>query len=295
MNKRILLWVSMISITLSFTNCTETSGATEEPETVENDIPNESVLRTFENMYGDAQSVKWSIQGDDYYIADFVLDSWPATAWFSKQGEWALGKVSTSLNEIESLVLKAFSQTDYSVWNIDDAHVLERKGLSKVYLLGVANNNEKSKLYFTKYGDFVKAIDDSTDHVDMPVDIPSQLLQTVNQLFSEPEIVDITENDEWMTEINVGILENTAYKVAALDSSYEWLSTFWNLTESTVPSAVWQGFAASEYAEAEYKLIGIKAMQDSDSISYIFYVEDKENKDYVLSFDANGVLHSIIS
>lgn len=293
MNK-CFFWVSAISLILSFTNCTTTNESNEpaDDSKLVSKVPNEQIQRSFENKYGDIQNVNWSTQGNDYYIADFILDSLPATAWFDQEGEWVLGKVGTSSKDVESLVAKTLQQTDYSDWNIDNANILERKGLGKVYLLDVIQNNEKSKLYFTRYGDFIKAISDA-GHIDMPVNIPDQLHQTINQLFNNPEIVDITEHDEWMTEINVGILDNSAYKIAALDSSYEWLSTFWDLDKNTVPAIVWEGFLSSEYVQ--YELIAIKAMQDADKLSYIFYVEDSEKKEYILSFDTNGVLHSVIS
>ncbi|MDR0430305.1 MAG: PepSY-like domain-containing protein [Tannerellaceae bacterium] len=259
------------------------------PET----IPHEQVIRSFENKYGNVQNIDWNIYENRYYVAEFTINTRPAIAWFSKEGKWILGKTETSAHEIEPVISKAFSSSGYADWNIENRHILERRGLSTVYMLEVSNDNKKTNLYFTKYGDFIKVMDNVGTYTDMPVTIPEEINRKISLLFNDPEITDITWHNEIINEISVGVLENASYKVAALDSKYEWLSTFWELDKNTVPEVVWDAFLQTKYAA--YKLTSIKAREGVNKMSFIFYVESDSKKEYILSFDPNGVLHAIVS
>ncbi|MDH6306669.1 hypothetical protein M2459_003338 [Parabacteroides sp. PF5-5] len=294
MDKRVSHWAFIAIIAYIFTACSSENGGIDKEDPSENTsiTPNELVLKSFKNQYTNAQHITWDTTGG-YYVADFEIENQPIVAWFSEQGKCFLEQTNIPHNQIGTSVSNSLANSAFSDWEINKTYTLEKLGFSSVYMIEMANSSEQSMLYFTKHGDFIKRIENSQGHIETPTIIPDAISTIINQLFDNPELVDITEVNSVIDEISVGVLDNTLYKVAALDSNYEWISTFWHLAKEAVPSIVWEGFVNSDYYI--YNLQEIKAMEDSQKINYIFYVEDSEEKMHILSFDSSGVLHSVLS
>jgi hypothetical protein len=253
--------------------------------------PGEQVLQSFESRYHNASQLVWSKEAG-YLVADFKLDARSASAWFTAQGEWALEKLSTPYGQIEPVVAGAFLRTTYATWEMKEAYILDRKGLTPVYGLSVTNKSIFSNLYFTLYGDLIKVIDDVHDRTDMPVTMPQVLLNTLDKLFKEPEIVDVSVVDLINSEVSVGVIEELLFKTAIFDRHYQWIVNFWDLTPQTVPEAVWSGFTNSTYSKL--KLLRMRAMHTSTGTTFLFYL-DNGGKTIIAEFNEKGQLTTIIS
>jgi hypothetical protein len=254
--------------------------------------PGGQVLSSFNARYPLATGVVWSVEGG-YYVADFVLESQAASAWFGESGEWTLGRIPAPYGEqVEPVVSEALSHTAYANWEVRGAYVLNRKQLTPVYSVNVTNSRIYSNLYFTQYGDFIKVIDDVNSHTDAPVIIPSALMNAIDRLFTDIEIVDVSLIDVINSEVSVGILKNESYLTSIFSKSYAWIVNFWNLTPQTVPQKVWDSFRSSEYAGLT--LSRIRSMENATATTYLFYVI-RNNKTMIIEFNSDGRMTTIIS
>jgi hypothetical protein len=283
--------VAGLILLLTFVHCSK-----DDPDTSGNlpgqNEPGASVLRSFENLYPEAESVVWSVE-EGYHIADFMFTSQKASAWFESNGGLALEKMPASYREeIAPVVSEAFSRTSYASWTIKEACVLSRRGLEAVYELGVTNNRIVSNLYFTRYGDLIKIIDDVHPRTDTPINIPAALSAEVKRRFPNAQIVDISVVDAINSEISVGMVENTVYKNAVFNKYFVWVVSFWNVTEETIPPVVWTGFQATSYAALP--LLRIRGMQTATATFYLFYVINN-NRTMIVEFNSQGQLVSTVS
>lgn len=267
--------------------------ATENGQTVEGiDTPNEQTEETFENMYGSNVVADWKLFKDEYYVAEFGGASNETTAWFNKQGECVLEDAPAPTNEVLPIVSEALTTTKYADWKVTDAATLTQKELSKEYTLEMTNDSIESELYFSRQGDFVKAIDDAENHIDTPAIVPEKIAQLIDTLYNAPEVVDISANKSLSSVISVGLLDNSIYKIASFSNAYDWISTLWNIDKSDLPAAVWDGFVNSEYSQ--HQLLSIREQTTPEDITYVFYLADNIHKIMAVSFNANGTpTHSI--
>lgn len=294
MNNRINLLIALIiGVFIFFASCSGSEDLAEDPETPDLITPNNNVLKAFNERHPNAKDVSWS-EEDDYYVADFRSDSRSAIAWFNEQGVWLLDQTKTSYGNLQNFVTSTLSNTSHSDWGITDAYVLDRKGFNSVYLVGIGKNNKKANLYYTQNGDLIKIKDDVDNNIESPTSIPTQLQATINQLFTKPQLVDIWWNDLVTSDINVGIIDELAYKLVILDEEYSWVSTFWDLTDQTMPVHIMDGFVSSRYGVNE--IDSMKAMQNDEGLSYLFYFKDKDrdNEEAVATLDENGDVKYVV-
>jgi hypothetical protein len=274
---------------LTFIHCSKEN----DPEHGTNVLsPGEQVLQAFDDRYPGATGVVWSLESG-YYVADFILNQQQASAWFGANGDWRLGKITASYQQIEPIVAKSLSHTSYASWEVKETYILNRKDLVPVYIVGMTNNQILSNLYFTRNGDFIKVIDDAGSRTDVPIVIPAALALAINMLFDDKiEIADIYVIDVINSEISVGIIKDETYATAIFDKNYVWIINLWNLTEETVPSVVMKGFRSSPYASLT--LSRIRSMQDAATTTYLFYLV-KNNKTMIAQFTSDGRLSTVIS
>ncbi|MDR1344647.1 MAG: PepSY-like domain-containing protein [Tannerellaceae bacterium] len=279
-----------VLLLLFFVNCSKDTNSSTDATGVF--APGEQVMRSFNARYPLATAVIWSVEGG-YYVADFILESQVASAWFGESGEWTLGRIPASYREqVEPVVSEALSHTAYANWEVKGAYVLNRKQLTPVYGVNVTNSHIYSNLYFTQYGDFIKVIDDVDSRTDMPVIIPSALMNAIDKLFTGIDIVDVSVIDVINSEISVGILKNENYLTSIFNKNYTWIVNFWNLTPQTVPQKVWDSFQATEYASLT--LSRIRSMEDATTTTYLFYLI-RNNKTMIIEFNSDGRMTTIIS
>jgi hypothetical protein len=254
-------------------------------------VPPERVLRSFDSRYSAADQIIWSLVNGNY-VADFSFNSRQASSWFSDEGDWLLEKLAVPYNQIEPVVSKALKQTSYGKWEVDNSYILDRKDFTPVYCVCVTNKSTLSNIYFTVYGDFIKAINDVYYRTDIPVTVPPTILKELNRLFKSPEIVDISMVDIVYSEVSAGVVESMQLKTAVFTKGYEWIVNFWDLTDQTMPEAVLTGFANSIYASDP--VLRMRAMQTETGTTFLFYL-NHEKKTIVAEYNAHGQLTTVIT
>lgn len=272
-----------VMILLGLTNCS--------PEKSDDDdvilpvTPNKEVLYTFSAKYPDARAVCWDME-NEFYIARFTNISVPVNAWFSEAGEWFL-----SVREHSSAYTpEAFYRSSYAEWDIEKINLLERKGMDMVYVVSVKQNSRIVHLYYSQYGDFIKAMPAISNYAYSPVVIPQEIRRALSRLFDSPGIIDF-----WTDElaVNVALHDNGAYCLAVFTFAYEWTCTFRDITRSELKPGIWEKFQLSDYGV--YTVRQFRSMQNETGISYLFYFQDNEKKSNILFIKENGNFDCVIS
>ncbi|MDH6304972.1 hypothetical protein M2459_001709 [Parabacteroides sp. PF5-5] len=285
------IWILAVVLALMSTGCSsDTLSENGDASAVTTSInPGTLVLKAFYDDYQGAEHISWSIK-DDYYVADFSLNTEPATAWYSESGELEVGKTSVSSAKFETAVSTVLSQMNVSGWQVKGAHQLDRKNLSTIYQVEVTEDNNDINVYFTQYGDYIKTAYDSQDITDEPIDFSSELSVALQKIFSNAVIVDVTSTSFQIT--NVGILDGVRYKVVSFDADYSWVATIWDLHDNEIPDVVVAGFKNSKYGSQTVN--NVKAKIGSNGLNYLYYFE-QESKNVILTITEEGRLTSAIS
>lgn len=263
----------------------EPNTRTDNPSTI---IPNSEVLKSFDIKFPNAENVVWSTD-DSYYVADFTEFSSVINAWFGQGGEWLLSKSSLTPSELNKEIHEAFLNSTYSSNQVISRSKLERKELGNIYVIETNNSSQNVTIYYTKDGDFIKTVKSYSDYIDRPLEVSEKVKNVVTSRFASAEILDIWDDS---LGPKVGLMENNTYKIAALDSGYNWISTIWAVDEEVVPNVVMDSFKSSDYGSNE--LESVRIMENSDDLSYLFYFY-AEGKNKIATIKGTGRLTSVLS
>lgn len=286
-----LLNTLFVCMSLFFTSCAIDGNDSVEPDT-KTETPsvtlNSEVLKSFDIKFPNAENIVWSTDGS-YYVADFTEFSSVVNAWFKQEGEWVLSKSSLTSSELNKEVLNAFLNSTYSGNEVININKLERKDLGIIYMIETDNSTQNVNVYYTEKGDFIKIVKSYSKYVDRPLEISEEIENIVASRFASAEILDVWDDS---LGPKIGLMENNTYKVAALDSRYNWISTIWPVNENAVPDLVMDSFKSSAYGSNE--LESIRIMENSDDLSYLFYFyADGKNK--IATVEESGRLTSVLS
>lgn len=274
MNKKRSLLFLLLTVVLLGTGCNK-------DEDEKGIVPVEQVSKAFAEKYPDAQDVTFEIEGN-YYEAEFQNDGRPTTAWFTDQGEWMMEKIKYPFSQLPSAVMNAFQQGNYGSWIPDDCYLIRRAGMGTVYKIEVENGNTETDLYYSAYGDLIKAETGNVD--DRPIVIPAKVTDLINLTFQGAELLDMQTGASGIT---LCLMDGQTYKIVRLNSQYAWQSTTWTLSEQQVPEIVRNGFAASAYANDT--IISIRTLLNADGTFYVYEVESG-SKHTLATFDVFGQL-----
>ncbi|MDR1201745.1 MAG: PepSY-like domain-containing protein [Tannerellaceae bacterium] len=283
----------LVCTSLFLTSCAIDGHEPDEPITKAEDpslsiTPSKEVLRSFDIKFPHAKDIEWSVDGS-YYVADFTEFSSATNAWFEQEGNWVSSKSSLTSSELNKEIHNAFLNSIYSTNQLISRNRLERKDLGDVYMIETNNGAHNINIYYTENGDFIKTVKNYGDYVDRPVEVSEKVNNMVTSHFTAAEILDVWEDS---LSPKVGVMENDTYKVATLNSEYDWVSTIWVVEEATVPEVVMNSFKTSPYGSVE--LNSIRIMENSSDRSYLFYFfEGGKNK--IATLMASGLFISIIS
>ena len=120
-----------------------------------------------------------------------------------------------------------------------------------VYKIEAEQSNSEVDLYYSQYGNLIKAVDDEINN-DAPIVIPKEVSNLMEITFANAELLDIQQNS---LGYELDMIDNQIYKVAQLNKDYRWQSTTWAMSEQEVPQIVMQGFESSAYASDKVQSI----------------------------------------
>ena len=268
MNTRLILFTCIAGLTLFFSGCSKND------DDHQGIIPLPPVENAFQEKYPDAKNPVFEIEGN-YYVVDFNNEGSETTAWFTDQGVWMMEKIDISFAQLPAAVSTAFKQGFYSNWTVDDTYAINRLNMGIVYKIEAEQSNSEVDLYYSQYGNLIKAVDDE-------INIPKEVSNLMEITFANAELLDIQQNS---LGYELDMIDNQIYKVAQLNKDYRWQSTTWAMSEQEVPQIVMQGFESSAYASD--KVQSIYTLLNANGTFYLFKVSHN-GQDETITFDVFG-------
>lgn len=242
--------------------------------------PTEPVMQAFNKKYPDASNPLFTIEGN-YYVAEFTNNGVSTEAWLTEQGKWMMDKADTPFNQLPEAVTDAFNNGLYAGWKVDDSYTINRDSMAVVYKINAEKGNSDMDLYYSQYGNLIKAVNDEGNE-DAPIVIPAEVHTLMNLTFATCDLLDIQSNSEGYT---LNMLDGKVYKVAQLNKDYRWQSTTYQITEQEVPEVIMAAFQSTGYAGDTIEAITVKI--EIAGTFYTFTV-DHNGQSTDVTFDAIG-------
>ncbi|MBO9700985.1 MAG: PepSY-like domain-containing protein [Sporocytophaga sp.] len=125
-------------------------------ELSENDVP-DAVRNSFYELYPNMFVYEWELEKkENVYEAEFMNKGKEMEAIFRPDGTYIGTEIDIEMDDIPSDVKKAFSQSEFAKWKIEDTEEFHKKEGEKLYIIEVEKRKRKVKLYYTKLGKLVQ-------------------------------------------------------------------------------------------------------------------------------------------
>lgn len=227
--------------------------------------PPKVILDAFNMKYPDVSGAKWTVS-NDYYVADFETNGLDNKAWFDHNGVWSMIESELPLNQLPQAISTSIQQSAYADWNVEEADTIGRAGFGTVYKVEVEKGNQETDLYYSVYGNFIKAINASGNE-DAPIVVSDQVANLMEFTFHGATLLDILIQTSGVQLI---MLDGTVFKTGQLNKDYIWQSTTWQIMVNEVPSLVMNGFLKSEYGNGT--IDSVYVLIDANGTFYKFNV-----------------------
>ena len=263
--------------------------------------PSTKSINRLTALYPSATDVTWRVKGQ-YDIASFKL---PASAtrqastsqgdneidmeaWFvSQDGSWRMSKESEiDFNQLPEAVQKAFKQSIYAEWKVDDVVCLEREGAETLYVIEVEQGNQEMHLFYSVDGILVRTKTDLDDDYEGQIvgSVPSFVQAFLQKTYPNARIIEIDEEDGM---IEVEILDGRIQREILFQQDGTWVSTCTeDILLSEVPEAVLTALKNSEYAN--YTIGEIEHFITPNKEFYRFELELKGAEDIKIDITLAG-------
>ena len=242
--------------------------------------PTEPVMQAFNKKYPNASNPIFTIEGN-YYVAEFTNNGVSTEAWLTEQGKWMMDKADTPFNQLPEAVTAAFDNGLYAGWKVDDSYTINRDSMTVVYKIDAEKGNSDMDLYYSPYGNLIKAVNDEGNE-DAPIVIPAEVHTLMAFPFATCDLLDIQSNADGYI---LNMLDGKVYKIAQLNKNYLWQSTSYQIAEQNVPEIIMDSFQSTGYAGDTIESILVKI--DANGTFYTFTV-DHNGQSTEVTFDAIG-------
>lgn len=242
--------------------------------------PTEPVMQAFNKKYPNASNPIFTIEGN-YYVAEFTNNSVSTEAWLTEQGKWMMDKADTPFNQLPEAVTAALNNGLYAGWKVDDSYTINRDSMAVVYKINAEKGNSDMDLYYSPYGNLIKAVNDEGNE-DAPIVIPAEVHTLMAFTFATCDLLDIQSNANGYI---LNMLDGKVYKIAQLNKNYLWQSTSYQIAEQDVPEIIMDSFQSTGYAGDTIESILVKI--DANGTFYTFTV-DHNGQSTEVTFDAIG-------
>lgn len=229
-----------------------------------------------------ATRIEWEAKGG-YYVADFYENKHEISAWFTPSGEWHMTETDIPFNALPEAVKSAF-QRDYAGWRVDDVDRLERLGVETVYVIEAENKPQELDLYYSEEGILIKSQIDTDDNQGghQPALVPAAVETFIKEKYPNARIVE-TDFEHGMLEVD--IIDGGVAKDLHFSSTYEWISTSWDVHVNSLPAVITTALAQSEYSnyrvdDAEY--------YETLAGDYYWLELERGNSERKVKIDTNG-------
>ncbi|MCM1030554.1 MAG: PepSY-like domain-containing protein [Oscillibacter sp.] len=249
--------------------------------------PDETVQTAFEAKYPNATRVSWEKKGI-YRVAEFRINNQEIHAWFDNSGEWFMTKTELeTINALPAKVQKAFNDSEYATWKVDDVDKVERPESEPVYVIEVEQGKKEIDLYYSEEGILIKTVidDDSKPEDHLTNTLPASVKSFIQERYPNARII---EYEIEKGNLEVDIIDENKGKEVVFNSNYEWLYTKYEVFRSEVPENVMNTLntlLASQYAG--YVIDDIDFYETSTTSYYRFELESG-NREVKIDIDTNG-------
>lgn len=113
-------------------------------------IPPKPVSDSFNKKFADATKVKWGMEDETEWEAEFKMDGKKMSACFDNAGKWLNTEVVLSEKDLPENVIKAV-KTTYVEWKIESVESIETPEF-KGYELGIEKGKEELEIQITADG-----------------------------------------------------------------------------------------------------------------------------------------------
>ena len=242
--------------------------------------PTEPVMQAFNKKYPNASNPIFTIEGN-YSVAVFTNNGVSTEAWLTEQGKWMMDKADTPFNQLPEAVTAAFDNGLYAGWKMDDSYTINRDSMTVVYKIDAEKGNSDMDLYYSPYGNLIKAVNDEGNE-DAPIVIPAEVHTLMAFTFATCDLLDIQSNADGYI---LNMLDGKVYKIAQLNKNYLWQSTSYQIAEQNVPEIIMDSFQSTGYVGDTIESILVKI--DANGTFYTFTVNHNGQSTEV-TFDAIG-------
>lgn len=242
--------------------------------------PTEPVMQAFNKKYPNASNPIFTIEGN-YYVAEFTNNGVSTEAWLTEQGKWMMDKADTPFNQLPEAVTAAFDNGLYAGWKVNDSYTINRDSMTVVYKIDAEKGNSDMDLYYSPYGNLIKAVNDEGNE-DAPIVIPAEVHTLMAFTFATCNLLDIQSNADGYI---LNMLDGKVYKIAQLNKNYLWQSTSYQIAEQDVPEIIMDSFQSTGYVGDTIESILVKI--DANGTFYTFTV-DHNGQSTEVTFDAIG-------
>ena len=153
--------------------------------------------------------------------------------------------------------------------------------MTVVYKIDAEKGNSDMDLYYSPYGNLIKAVNDEGNE-DAPIVIPAEVHTLMAFTFATCDLLDIQSNADGYI---LNMLDGKVYKIAQLNKNYLWQSTSYQIAEQDVPEIIMDSFQSTGYAGDTIESILVKI--DANGTFYTFTV-DHNGQSTEVTFDAIG-------
>ncbi len=102
--------------------------------------------------YSAAKNVKWEKEGD-YMKAEFLDEfNQEVEVWYDWNANWVRTKTEMFFNNLPDHIRKAYQNSPYAQWKIDDIEFIQKVDEESYYILDVEKGEQEYKLYITEKG-----------------------------------------------------------------------------------------------------------------------------------------------
>ena len=251
--------------------------------------PNDAVTTAFDTKFPSATNVEWE-RKNTYDVADFTLNNLSNSAWFDNTGKWYMTEVDLeNFTQLPNAIQTAFKASLYKDWKIEDLERLDRLNADTIYAIEVEKEEQEFDLFYSSDGILIKAVPDFDHDNDFDDFLPDYTIPTVIKTYIETNYpgARIIELDHENGGTEIDIIHENRGKELFFNSSYEWLSTHYNVTVNEVETTAKQAFEASIYKE--YYIDDIVKYETPSSNYYIYELE-KGSTDVNIKITIEGII-----
>ncbi|MDR0995594.1 MAG: hypothetical protein LBL81_04815 [Tannerella sp.] len=266
----------------------------EEPSAVES---------AFKKMYPDVEGVSWATRTTEdlsrsYRVASFKFNLHRAQAWFTSDGAWWQSLYDTNFDDLSSGIQGDFAAKPYMGDSILCCHHIVGKTTKDLYVICVLEKEKHVDLFYTKYGDFIRAELQSENENDFPIILPEKIEEQMPGLFQNDtyEVVDI-----WKGSLGtyVGVMNGKTYSLSIFDGGQNWLGSSSKISDIQMPASARHNLEA--YLNGSKSKYGTCQISDPQAIDtpqgrfYTYNFMDCHLNRHLAFFDNEGELESILT